>query len=70
MSIIVKGTLCCIAYLCTGVVSGWKPGFFIKILTHLSTLLICTDFYVDEGKKIQNGLLKKTECFNSANSQY
>ena len=38
--------------------------------TILATQETLTDFHGNEAKKIQNGRLKKTECFNSENFQY
>ena len=42
----------------------------IKILSHPWYHINCDGFEKGWSKKIQNGRLKKTEIFNSANSQY
>ena len=52
------------AYLCAGVVLGWKQSS--KFLVIQETL---TDFH-GEKLKNQNGRLKKTEFFKTTNSQY
>ena len=42
----------CVAYLCAGVVLGWKPGKSSKNRTILATQETLTDFHGDEAKKL------------------
>ena len=57
----------CVAYLCAGVVLGWKPELSSKCRPILATQETLTDFqgvdaflsFFFEKKKIQNGRLKK-----------